>query len=153
MTPTLTLVIPCYRESDRFEAGPFHRFLDSTPGARLLLVDDGSPDDTLARLREAARLNPDRIGVLALDRNVGKGEAVRRGLLHALNDSPDLVGFWDADLAAPLEAVGDFLRVFETRPAVQWVLGSRWRGLGREVRRSAGRHYAGRGFATLASAV
>jgi glycosyltransferase involved in cell wall biosynthesis len=151
MTLSLTLVVPCYREAERLEPARFLEFLDATEATRLLLVDDGSPDDTLRVLRELAARRPDRIEVLPLAKNAGKGEAVRLGLLAAMEQPGDLVGFWDADLATPLALVDEFRGVLETRPDVSWVLGSRWRGLGRDIQRNVLRHYLSRVFATAVS--
>jgi len=151
MTLSLTLVIPCFREAERLLPERFLAFLSSTAGTHLLFVDDGSPDDTPQVLRALAARMPDRIEVLTLPRNAGKGEAVRQGLLRAMETGPDLVGFWDADLAAPLELAQEFRQILEIRPESRWVLGSRWRGMGRDIRRKALRHYLGRVFATAVS--
>jgi hypothetical protein len=88
---------------------------------------------------------------VSLPANSGKGEAVRAGILTALADRPDAVGYWDADLSTPLDAIPAFSRVLEERPRVVMVLGTRIALLGRTIRRRAWRHYAGRVFATLAS--
>jgi glycosyltransferase involved in cell wall biosynthesis len=153
MTLSLTLVVPCYREARRLQPERFVEFLDTTEGTRLLFVDDGSPDETPRVLAALAAQRPARIEMLALTRNVGKGEAVRRGLLHAMETDTELVGFWDADLATPLELVDDFRSVLATHSNIHWVLGSRWRGLGRHIHRGAGRHYTSRVFATVASLI
>jgi dolichyl-phosphate beta-glucosyltransferase len=153
MTLSLTLVVPCYREAARLQPERFLEFLWSTEATRLLLVDDGSPDDTLRVLRHLAAARPDRVTVLPLADNVGKGEAVRRGLLMAMDGGTELVGFWDADLATPLRLVDDFRNLLTARPEVHWVLGSRWRGLGHRIERNAARHYVSRVFATVVSAM
>jgi hypothetical protein len=68
-----------------------------------------------------------------------------------MDDQPELVGFWDADLATPLETILEFLWQFEDDPRLQVVLGSRVKLLGRQIDRRAMRHYLGRVFATAAS--
>jgi len=83
--------------------------------------------------------------------NLGKGEAVRTGMIAAIAESPALVGFFDADLSTPLRAVDDFIALLDTRPDIEFVLGSRVLLLGRDVKRKAVRHYLGRGFATAVS--
>jgi glycosyltransferase involved in cell wall biosynthesis len=118
---------------------------------RLLFVDDCSVDDTQKELRALeSELGP-QVGVLSLPQNMGKAEAVRAGMLAALADGPRYAGFWDADLSTPLQAISEFRSILEERPEVVLVLGSRVRLLGRSIRRSPLRHYAGRVFATAAS--
>src|SRR3972149_2516570 len=99
----------------------------------------------------ARRRGGGRIAVVSLEENNGKARAVQLGVLAAFDRHPEFVGFWDADLAAPLTAVQEFMEVFRARPEVEIVLGSRVKLLGRDIRRSLLRHYCGRVFATAAS--
>jgi len=149
----VTLVVPCYNEANRFDLEALGVALGRNEGLRLLLVDDGSTDRTRQTLDAAAARHPTRTRVLPLARNVGKAEAVRQGLLQALVDHPDFVGYWDADLATPFEALSDFLTIFERQPQLEVVIGSRVQLLGRHITRSKLRHYTGRIFATCASLV
>ena len=146
-----TLVVPCFNEAARLRADAFREGLRDDPDLRLLLVDDGSTDGTAARLTELAALEPGRVDVVVLAANAGKGEAVRRGLLEGLRKGPRYVGYWDADLATPLDALPALRRVLEERPEVHYVLGSRIQRLGSTITRSALRHYVGRVVATFAS--
>lgn len=151
-TPEVTLVVPCYNEASRIRAEDFLTFARGSGGrARLLFVDDGSVDDTLAILEDIRSKCPEGVSVLALPRNVGKAEAVRVGMLAGCDDGSSFVGFWDADLATPLDHVAMFRDVFDDHPEVDMVFGARVGLLGRRIRRSMRRHYLGRVFATLAS--
>jgi glycosyltransferase involved in cell wall biosynthesis len=147
----LILVVPCYDEAARLDRDAFRRYRPEGHRVEFLFVDDGSRDDTLAVLRGLAAEDPERFSVLALEQNSGKAEAVRRGMLAAMERKPDLTGFWDADLATPLDELQSFLRVFETRPEIAMVFGARVRLLGRSISRRASRHYVGRMGATLIS--
>jgi len=71
----------------------------------------------------------------------------------AFQENPDYVGFWDADLATPLDAIYDFCQMLDSDPSIEMIFGSRVRLLGRRIQRSAIRHYPGRVFATAASQV
>jgi glycosyltransferase involved in cell wall biosynthesis len=146
-----TIVVPCFNEEARLDADGF-AVLAEHPDVRVLFVDDGSRDGTRALLERLAARWPRGAAVLALDENRGKAEAVRQGLRHALAGGAELVGYLDADLATP--AV-EMLRLRDAILAsgAQAVLGARVALLGRDIQRSAARHYLGRVFATAASVV
>ena len=147
----LILVIPCYNEERRLPVDELRAF--ELPGAtvELFLVNDGSRDGTQRLLESLQREEPARFSMLNLERNSGKAEAVRRGMLAAMERKPDLVGFWDADLATPLRELIDFLEVFKRRPEIEMVFAARVRLLGRSISRNPRRHYVGRVGATLIS--
>ncbi len=147
----LRLVIPCYNESRRLRPDSFLSFVRSRRDTSLLFVDDGSTDATGAMLAALSAQAPDRVEVLTLPRNAGKAAAVQNGIARALQRAPGLVGYWDADLSTPLDALPQFLEVLDTRPRIEIVIGSRVKLLGRHVERNEPRHYLGRVFATAAS--
>jgi glycosyltransferase involved in cell wall biosynthesis len=149
--PELILVVPCYNEASRLQTSAFLDFVARHPSVRLLFVDDGSGDGTMAVLERLGQEAPASIRAMRLQTNQGKAEAVRLGMLEAMTGGPALVGFWDADLSTPLTAVADFLNVAAKFPDVDLILGSRVLLMGRDVRRKASRHYLGRVFATAAS--
>ena len=140
----VTVVVPCYNEEKRLDVAAFRGFSDFN-GADFLFVNDGSTDGTLDLLRSS------NLNVLDLEHNSGKAEAVRRGIVQAMADGADVVGFWDADLATPLDEIPAFLDIFASRPNIEMVLGARVRLLGRDIQRHASRHYFGRVGATLIS--
>ena len=72
---------------------------------------------------------------------------MRTGIRHLCEFShPDLVGFWDADLATSLYEIPRFVQCFETDEKVKAVIGSRWPHLGADVQRSPGRGIASIAF-------
>ena len=66
-------------------------------------------------------------------------------------DGADFVGFWDADLATPLEAIENFCDVLHRHPDVQIVVGTRIPLLGHHVQRTPVRGMLGSLFARVAS--
>jgi glycosyltransferase involved in cell wall biosynthesis len=92
-TPLVSIVIPIYNEAHTIE-----RLLAVVRGIdidkELILVDDGSDDDTRARLHEAAQRDA-RLRVIRHDRNLGKGAALRTGFAAARGQ---FVAVQDADL-------------------------------------------------------
>jgi len=146
-----TLVIPCYNEERRLDGPAFLRFATANASVRLLLVNDGSRDRTLDLLRRIADERPVQISVLDLAQNGGKAEAVRQGMLQALAEGADYAGYFDADLATPLEASVEFSRVLDRLRGIDVVVGSRLQLLGRAINRRAKRALLGRVFARAAS--
>ncbi len=145
----VSIVVPCFNEGRRLGAVAFRELLQA-PGVQLLFVDDGSRDDTLAILATICSGHEDRARILALPRNGGKAEAVRQGLLQALQSGASIVGFLDADLAT---SGAEMLRLCETleHSSADVALGARVALLGTRIERKALRHYLGRVFATVAS--
>ncbi len=154
MSPAaLTLVIPCYNEERRLDVGALGRFLHQQPRVSLVLVDDGSRDGTLGLFERLRAQALDRVSVLALGQNQGKAQAVRAGLLQAIERGSPFVGYWDADLATPLDEASRMLDWLEAHADLELVIASRVGLLGRSIQRRALRHYLGRAFATGASIV
>lgn len=147
------VVVPCHNEAERLDADAFHAFAAANPHVTFLLVDDGSTDGTLAVLSALAARRSTSFEVLALTPNRGKGEAVRAGLRQALSGQCDAVGYWDADLATPLDAFPLFHDLMRDRPEVEIVMGARVKLLGRDVDRPWNRHVFGRVAATAASSI
>ncbi len=147
---SVALVIPCYNEEKRLNVDAFISESLKNSTLTFLFVNDGSSDNTLEVTQKICNASPERILCLSLDKNVGKGEAVRLGMLYLLqNRAYDIIGFWDADLAVPLSEVSDFVDVFRRNPNVRGVIGSRVHLAGRLIERVNLRHYLGRVFATV----
>ena len=148
--PRTRIVVPCYNEAERLDAGAFLEALDRDPATDFTFVDDGSRDATLEVLRALQAVRPERITVLALARNSGKAEAVRQGLIHAAATGAAQVGYWDADLATPLDAIPDFVRAMDRFGELAVVFGSRRPLLGHRIERTLKRRIVSRLCGTLA---
>lgn len=150
-TTQLTVVVPCYNEGSRLDESAFAALLDG-PELRVLLVNDGSTDNTAARLESLQARWPDRVEVLSLGRNGGKAEAVRQGLLRAIAAGARAVAYLDADMATPPAELHRLWQIMRERGAGM-VMGARIALLGTNIERRAIRHYLGRIFATAASQI
>ena len=102
----LSVVIPCFNERARVDAclEAVCRHLDGLDGvaSEVVCVDDGSLDGTPDRLEAWAARRPDRVRVVRLPENGGKGAAVRAGVEASRGD---IVVFLDADLAVDVSHV------------------------------------------------
>ena len=152
MSPAI-IVVPCYNEEKRLEILQFRKHVTRHPEHSFLFVNDGSSDRTALILDDLHAADPDHFDVLHLSHNQGKAEAVRQGMQQALQSGVEYAGFWDADLATPLESIPDFVAQLKQMPERSMVLGARVKLLGRQIERKQLRHYLGRIFATSASTV
>ena len=121
--PKLSIVIPAFNESSRIEA-TLERVMACVDAegwdAEVLVVDDGSKDQTAAIVERWMDLHP-RLHLIENPGNRGKGYSVRNGLLQAAGD---IVMFTDADLSAPMEEANRLLAAIEAGADV--AIGSRW---------------------------
>lgn len=149
--PKVCIIIPFFNEQNRIQTEGFLSFIQNQKDYSLMLVDDGSSDQTLEVLTSMKEHFPAQIDVLSLAHNVGKAEAVRQGVLKAHSIGYfDFFGFMDGDLATPLEEATRFIDYFSNHK-IQFVSGSRVKLFGWDIHRSLKRHYFGRVFATYVS--
>lgn len=143
--PSLTLVIPAYNEAHNVEAtlaAAVVQFADYPAAWRVLLVDDGSDDDTLALARAFAATHP-QVEALTIAHG-GKAAALRAGMRAA---TTDVVLFSDADLATPLTYLPRFLD--EIAAGADVVIASREGAGSRRIGEPWHRHVMGRVFNRL----
>ncbi len=146
---TVAVVVPCYDEAARFDVDAFVSLAAMVD--RVLLVDDGSSDGTAAMLGAVADRSGGRAAVLHLALNGGKAEAVRTGMLAALDGGADIVAYFDADLATPVAELVRLVDALQADASRSVVLASRVGLLGHTIDRRLSRHYLGRLYATAAS--
>ena len=150
MNKKTILVVPCYNEEERLNPKAFMESLDQVKDLNWLFVDDGSKDRTAAIIQSLRSQFPERIFFHQLPKNSGKGEAVRQGLLKAIELKAQLTGYFDADLATPMSEVYRLLKIFKGQDR-QVLLGARVFLLGRNIDRKRWRYWLGRCFALVAS--
>ena len=103
MSASLSVIIPAYNEAARL--GKTVRAVvdylrQNSPDAEVIVVDDGSSDETAEIARQCfADSGNLRTSVISYKSNLGKGRAVRLGLLAARSD---VALFSDADLSTPI---------------------------------------------------
>jgi glycosyltransferase involved in cell wall biosynthesis len=145
------LIIPCYNEENRLPIDELVEFIEKeNTGLKFLFVNDGSSDNTIKVLTDLAEKFP-VVSVLDLKKNVGKAEAIRTAMLKQTPNEFDYIGYFDADLATPLEEINQFMAKAEKFDPII-LMGSRVKLLGiTKIERKWYRHYFGRVFATVAS--
>jgi glycosyltransferase involved in cell wall biosynthesis len=120
---TYSIVVPAYNESGRLRPtlDALLRFIqEENWDAEILVVNDGSKDDTAQVVREYGKLHP-QVLLLENPGNRGKGYSVRNGMLHARGD---ICLFSDADLSSPIEEARKLLAALAQGADV--AIGSRW---------------------------
>jgi len=150
----LLVIIPCYNEEFRLDIKAFEKTfsLPEAKGLQFLFVNDGSSDNTLEILTELGNKFEDHVKVLDLKQNAGKAEAIRQGMLLSSELGHEYLGYFDADLATPLEEIPRLFRYTQKTPPPYMVMGSRIKLLGStDIQRKLSRHYVGRVFATIVS--
>ena len=103
MAASLSVVIPAYNEAVRL-GNSLRSVIDYlrqyAPESEVIVVDDGSSDQTAELARQSfADAGNLRTSVISYKSNLGKGRAVRLGLLAARGD---VALFSDADLSTPI---------------------------------------------------
>ena len=153
--PYLTLVMPAFNEAARLPAGLDRviAFLRAQPfDAEIVVADDGSTDATAAIVRGRAIDMPGNVTLKLVKnaRNLGKGAAIRTGVLAARGR---YIFYLDADLATPPEDALKLLAVLEG--GVPVAIGTRIQPDGSDMRASqpAQRRLAGRLFTFMRKAM
>lgn len=133
------VVIPCYNEEERLFSSEFTDFINTNSGYHLCFVNDGSKDNTLEVLYKLQKGREDFITVYNCEKNGGKAEAVRLGMLHmAEKEDLDYIGFLDADLSTDLADFDDLVKTIETTD-FKIVSGSRISRMGANITKESAR--------------
>ncbi len=133
------VVIPCYNEESRLKTAEFSNFVKNNHGYLLCFVNDGSKDNTLNVLKDFEKLNNGSVVVYDCEKNGGKAEAVRLGILHLLKDkSLDYIGFLDADLSTNFDDFEDLAKTI-SGSNYKLVAGSRISRMGANIIKQSSR--------------
>jgi len=110
MVPSsVSLIIPAYNCGEIIADTIIkaNGYLERFDVAELIVVNDGSDDDTLERITSVSKFTP-HLKLINHSRNLGKGAAVRSGVLSAQGD---LILFIDADLSTPISQLDRIIEV------------------------------------------
>ncbi len=145
--PLVSIVIPAYNEAARLKPGleQILQYVRQTGlDCEVLLVDDGSSDDTAEVARRHLH-GEVPLRVLRQEPNQGKATAVKRGILAARGR---YVGYVDADMSTPFEEIERFLQALAD--GADLAIGSRaLAGADVQVRQPLPRALAGKLFGAL----
>ena len=115
---TLSIVVPCYNEEETVEL--FYQAVEEIKPQiadaielEYLFVNDGSKDQTLAKLRDLQARDPKQVHYVSFSRNFGKESALYAGLQKATGD---YVVVMDADLQDPPAMLVDMVDILENDP-------------------------------------
>lgn len=118
--PVLYLVLPCYNESETLDYSidkvrdKLTRLVNEgkvSSSSKALFVNDGSKDNTLKQLHEAAAKDS-RLAVVSLSSNRGHQNAIMAGMMVA-KEYCDIAVTIDADLQQDIEALDEFIAKFQ----------------------------------------
>lgn len=148
------MIVPFFNESKRWRED-YWIAATSLEEIEWIFVNDGSSDDTKLLIDEFCR-GRQNARAIHLAENSGKAEAVRVGMLNALDEpSANLlgVGFVDADGAFTISDINRVAQIFKNKMREQVGFDAVWTArialAGRNVTRSSFRHYIGRVIATI----
>jgi dolichyl-phosphate beta-glucosyltransferase len=121
--PEYTIVVPAYNERARI-GGTLEQVLEHIRAqkwsAEVLVVNDGSRDDTASFVGQFAAQNPE-VRLIENPGNQGKGYAVRNGILNARGK---VILFTDADLSSPITEASKLFAAL--KKGADMAIGSRW---------------------------
>jgi len=110
----ISIIVPAYNEEDLILGtldGLQNYFKTRKESYEIILVDDGSRDQTLALVDEWQARNHVSLNVVVNEQNLGKGFSVRRGVEASRGT---YLIFIDADLPYELDAIDGFLKALQS---------------------------------------
>lgn len=140
------VVIPCYNEENRLLSDEFKIFINKNLGYHLCFVNDGSKDNTLEVLEQLRKGNENHISIYNCEKNGGKAEAVRLGMLHLAQQKQfDYIGFLDADLSTNFDDFGELVKTI-SNSGYKVVSGSRISRMGADIAKDGARKIISKGI-------
>jgi dolichyl-phosphate beta-glucosyltransferase len=145
--PAYSIIIPAYNESTRLGTTlkKIISFAEEQHwNAEIIIVDDGSYDNTRDLVQSAKEENPE-VKLIENPGNQGKGYSVRNGMLHGAGK---ILLFSDADLSSPIEEAEKLFTAIKNGADI--AIGSRWINTDLQTRRQPLYRQLGSRFFNLA---
>jgi len=114
-------------------------------------VNDGSTDSTQKEIEILEKKFPEQVKILELEKNYGKGEAVRKGFLYLSKKKFKKIAFLDADLSTSLSECISLSK--QIKEQITFVFGSRILKIDNNIQRKWHRFFFGRIIATFISKI
>jgi dolichol-phosphate mannosyltransferase len=114
---SISLVIPVFNQQSKisYSLEKIKQAVESSfSNYEMIIVNDGSTDNTLAMLKDIAKTD-EHLRILSYTPNRGKGYAVRQGVLHSHGDA---VIFLDSDLDISPDSIKDYVEMLSTSDLV-----------------------------------
>ena len=143
----LFMIVPCFNEEKRINLDYWNK-LSEIPNVQWIFVNDGSSDGTKSLLNQISNSS-----VINLERNSGKAEAIRKGILDTFDKNPAEMfqfGYLDADSAFEIEDIKNVVKLsFSKESTFDSYWGSRVALSGRNITRNNLRHILSRILITI----
>ena len=121
--PLVAIVVPTYNEAENLPELARRVFALDIPNAKMIVVDDGSPDGTGEVATKLSQQFGGRLELIKRGRKLGLGTAYIAGFSRALSEGADYVFQMDCDLSHAPEYIPEFLRELKDADVV---VGSRY---------------------------
>jgi dolichyl-phosphate beta-glucosyltransferase len=143
----LFMIVPCFNEEKRINLDYWNK-LAELPNVHWVFVNDGSSDGTKSLLNQITNSS-----VINLERNSGKAEAIRKGILETFNKNQSEIfqfGYLDADSAFEIEDIKNVIKLsYSKEQTYDSYWGSRVALSGRNITRKNLRHILSRILITI----
>ena len=146
----ICIIVPCYNEADRIPLTVFETFLSHSTKTEIYFVNDGSTDTTSEALNKFRLQHTRQVELIDLEKNFGKGNAVREGIQNAIENSDcNTFAYLDADLSTSLYECVHLAELIDKN--TEFVFGSRIKKIDNTIKRKWFRFIVGRIIATAIS--
>ena len=144
------IVIPFFNEENRIAFDKYKSFIQNHPNVALVLVNDGSRDNTLLSLQKIELYNNKNVKIISYTQNQGKANAVKLGFNYAEKHFYyTSIAYLDADLSTSLQECFQISK--QLNQNVIFAFGSRILKLDSTINRKSYRFLIGRIIATMIS--